>query len=206
MKGTRKLPDIGINVPAWAQDFMVAIKKMLTPPKFPEADKVLLYNSSTGLTDWVSLASNITVSSGSNPQVGVPPVTVNPPPFDDMEEDYPVGAVAFTTGVNPQVLYGVGTWSPITGALLTAISLTTNVTFPACSAQSSVDVDVTVVGAIPDAGQTVTLGVPSYLIFTVNNVYMGIITAVDTVTIREVCVDTFGIGGFTVPFTIKILT
>lgn len=215
MKGTRRLPDIGINVPAWAQDFMVAIKKMLTPPTFPQADKVLLYNATTGLTDWVSLASNITVSSGSNPELATPPVTVNPPPFDDMEEDYPVGAVAFTTGINPSVLYGVGIWSAITGPVsssisisgsITAISLTTAVTFPACPAQSSVDATVAMAGVLPDAGMTVTLGVPSNLIYTYSNVYMGFITAPDTVTIREVCVDTFGIGGFTETFTIKILT
>ena len=116
MKGTRKLPSIGINVPSWAQEFMTAVKQMLTPPAFPEGDKILVYNASTRLTDWVSLGSSITISDGTNGTVDVP-VVINPPPFNDAEDDYPVGAVAFTTGINPQVLYGVGIWSAITGTI-----------------------------------------------------------------------------------------
>ncbi len=118
MKGTRRLPDIGLTTPAWAQDFLVAIKRMLTAPKFPEGDKVLLYNSSTGLTDWVSISSQFTLSDSANSELNVPNVNPPAPPFDDMEEDYPVGAVAWTTGLNPSTLYGVGIWSAITGVNL----------------------------------------------------------------------------------------
>jgi len=112
MKGTRRLPIIGTDIPAWAQEFMTAVKTMLTAPAYPQTDKVLLYNHSTGITDWVSISSSLTVTDGQNSTISVP---VNPPPFDDMEEDYPVGAVALTMGQNPNTLYAVGVWSALTG-------------------------------------------------------------------------------------------
>ncbi len=80
------------------------------------------------------------------------------------------------------------------------------VTFPPCLAQSSVDVNVPFPGVAPDVGMSIALGLPSSSMFTVNNGFQAFISAIDVVTIREFCVDAFGIGGFTDTFTIMVFT
>lgn len=83
---------------------------------------------------------------------------------------------------------------------------TASLIFPACPANSSVDVDMAFPGAVPDvAGTTVTIGLSSLTKNTVNNLFVAFISAPDVVTVRELCVDLFGIGGFTDTFTITIL-
>ncbi len=85
------------------------------------------------------------------------------------------------------------------------------VTFPPCPPQSSVDVLVPFAGVAPavnpgDMAPVVTLGLPSAAQFTVNNGFLAFVSAPDVVTIREFCVDAFGIGPFTDTFTIMVST
>lgn len=80
--------------------------------------------------------------------------------------------------------------------------LTADVTLPPCPPQSSVDsAPINFPGLVPDAGMVIVVGLPSALVFTVNNSFECIITAADTFILREVCADAFGIGGFTYSYT-----
>lgn len=88
-------------------------------------------------------------------------------------------------------------------SLAQPLKLTLAVTMPPCPAHSSVDSPpINFPGVAPDNGMAVIVGVSSNSIFTVNNGFQAIITAKDTVILREFCVDAFGIGGFTDTYTL----
>lgn len=74
MKGYSKFGNVGTDIPQWEQDFLTQIKRGLTPPTHPIADKILIYNKATGLTDWVSVGTAISLSS-SGVVVAMPSVS-----------------------------------------------------------------------------------------------------------------------------------
>jgi hypothetical protein len=164
VKRTWKLPEVGTDGPMWVQRFATAVKNLLSPPPYPQDDRILLRRGAKATMEWVGLGTGLTISSTSTSPI-------------------------LTTSTQ-------GLW----------LSETVAVTFPVCPAQSSVDVAVPFPGVVPDAGMAVILGLASNMQFTVNNTYVAFITAKDEVTVREVCVDAFGIGGFTETITITVFS
>jgi hypothetical protein len=85
----------------------------------------------------------------------------------------------------------------------------TDVTFPPCGANASVDVHIPFLGVAPatatgEIAPVVTLGLSSHTGGRANNLFSAWVSAQDVVTIREFC-GAGGIAGFTDTFTICVL-
>lgn len=135
--------------------------------------------------------------------------------LDPIEFRSPIATVEFSNGRKlPLLLESVwqrrfANWFAVLLGLGQRQTLTANITFPPCPPQSSVDVNVPFPGAVPAASsgepaQSVVIGLSSNVFFTVNTMFQASVTAIDVVTVREVCVDAFGVGGFTDTFTLML--
>lgn len=112
MKGYSKFGEVGHDVPQWLQDLLIQFKKGLTPPPHPIGDKALLYNKTTGLVDWVSLGTAMSISSTS--VVLATGATASLAIDEVLDDVWPIGGVFISiNNVNPGnvSVLGFGTWS-----------------------------------------------------------------------------------------------
>lgn len=137
--------------------------------------------------------------------------------LDPIEFRSPIATAGFSNGRKlPLLLESVwqrrfANWFAVLTGLGQRQTLTVDITFPACPANSSVDVLVPFPGAVPainsgDPAQSVDIGLSSNTQYTANNGFQAFVSDVDVVTVREFCVDGFGIGGFTDTFTLMLYT
>jgi hypothetical protein len=70
MPRTWKLPDIGTDVPQWAQGILTAIKRMLSPPTFPPRNRMLVQSGQYGWINWVEIGSTLTLTGITASNIG----------------------------------------------------------------------------------------------------------------------------------------
>ncbi len=63
VKRTWKLPDVGTDGPMWIQRFATAVKHLLSPPPYPQDDRILVRQGDKATMEWLGFGTGLYVSS-----------------------------------------------------------------------------------------------------------------------------------------------